>query len=302
MKYFFGLSALLLSFGLAAQKRPFEGRVEYRFHGAAKRDTALLTVYFAPSKILLRPQTRRAEAEEVLVDLDSGYVYEIRHQESNYRQRTLSRREDLPSADPDRRTYAGHRTAGKSLASGASREYLEMMADVRSLVVYPADRLYYPGTEPYGPNVELIFVQEGRIVLGAEMSFKKRPFNAEEASQSFVLEALAVVPGPVDPALLRLPAGYTQRNSSYEEQVLVDSSVAGDRWGDSLSVQVDTAAYSEELISMSDTTAIVGEVWDSAGVKEDRPAQRKPVKKAPARDVPAGLRKKPTKPAARKPD
>lgn len=231
MKLLFCLLAGMLSLGLAAQK-PFEGTIRYRLSfSPLLPDSMSISIFFGPGKVLLRVnqgEEGMVMESDVLIDLDSGYVYMMNAGSKTYRTKKLRAFGDKPQVPPGNKTILGYAATGVTLGEGGSMRYTGAMSMAERAVVYTANDLVFPVPEKYRLNPELLFVHNGHIVLGGELVMGKGNDEGEGPGEMPALsfEAFEIIRQPVDPALLRIPAGYEKWSS--EEMELQWDSTAGD--------------------------------------------------------------------------
>jgi hypothetical protein len=230
MKLLFCLLSAMLSLGLAAQK-PFEGTIRYRLSfPSLLPDSTSISIFFGPGKVLLRVNQgeRMATESDLLIDLDSGYLHMLNAGSKTYRTQKLRSFGDKPQVPPGNKTILGYAATGVTLGgAGGSMRYSRAMSMAERAVVYTANDLVFPVPEKYRLNPELLFVHNGHIVLGGELVMGRGNNHEDEGSGEMPplsFEAFEIIRQPVDPALLRIPAGYEKWSS--EEMELWDSAVA----------------------------------------------------------------------------
>lgn len=294
MKLLFCLLAGMVSLSLAAQK-PFEGTIRYRLTMTpGLEDSVNISIFFGPRKALLRVEQGEKGMvldSDLLIDLDSGYVYRLNAGSKTYRSKKLRSFEDKPQVSPGNKSILGYAATGVNLGgSGSSVSYMRLMAMADTAVAYVANDLLFPVPEKYEQNAELMFVHKGHIVLGGELIMSLGNDYEDENEESgkmprFSFEAKEIIARPVDPALLRIPAGY-EKWSRERMEMHWDSARL-----DSTSIITDT------VIVMEDTSTLIEIPPPPPPAK--KPAQKKtPSKKPATKTNTSGTKKQ----AARKPE
>jgi hypothetical protein len=289
MKFLFCLLAGMLSLSLAAQK-PFEGTIRYKLTMTpGLEDSMTVSIFFGPRKALLRVEQGEGMVldSDVLIDLDSGYVYKLNAGSKTYRTKKLRSFENKPRLVPGNRTILGYAATGVNLGgTGNSVSYMRLVAMADTAVVYAANDLLFPVPEKYEQNTELMFLHKGHILLGGELIMNLGNEYEDENDEAdkmprFFFEAKEIIARPVDPALLRIPAGYT-------------------KWSRE-SFATDTAYTLDSTAIMVDTVSMEYEVPPPPPPKPQvkKPAAKKtPAKKPAAKTGASGTKKQ----AARKPE
>lgn len=295
MKFLFCLLAGMLSLGLAAQK-PFEGTIRYVvFFSAIPSDSVDVSISFGPGKALLRVHERNGRLEsDMLIDADSGYVHTLYAAEKTYRTKKLRAFEDKQQIPPGNKTILGYTAKGVNLArASSSMKYMGLgLAD--KAVVYAADDLLFPVPEKYEANMELMFVHKGRILLGGELTIGmdygyEEEYDESTVSPMFFFEAREIIRQPVDPALLRIPAGY-EKWSKERMQMHWDSTAVP-----------DSAYILDSTVVVMEDTSFLEEIPPPPPPKPQakKPAAKKtPAKKPAVKTGTSGTKKQ----AARKPE
>lgn len=226
--YFFMKYGFLFLFGfltvhLQAQTS-FTGKIVYNLHTPKEKTDASLIVYFGQNRLRLEfaENGQNASKDYVIVALDEGTVTTLDSLQKSYRIKNL-RKETPERMQP--KTIAGHRTSPVKYASG----WNGLLGGFFGQTIFQvADDLYYPIPEAYKNNPEVMMVQNGRVVLGAEIKPVNRLYDkAYTAADSvdaekdvITAEATEVVSQQMDPALFQIPAGFTaHRYDDYKDSV-----------------------------------------------------------------------------------
>jgi hypothetical protein len=289
MKLLFCLLAGMLSLSLAAQK-PFEGTIRYKVIVSPRPDTVDLSIFFGKNRTRLQVNNKENEHSVILLtDLDSGLLHSLEPSQKTYMTRKLRTRQERPEAPPPgNRTIAGHAATGVNLSADWP-EYLPLMSIAERAVIYTGNDLLFPVPEKYAQNLELVFVHKGHIVLAGEVSINesyRAPVRNEEVDSALKprlsFEAQEIIPGPVNPALLGIPADYTLMDMFSTDSV--------DMMMDTSGIMIDTAITIDEEIPPPPPPK-------KPQVK--KPAQKKtPAKKPATKTSVSGTKKQ----AARKPE
>lgn len=289
MKLLFCLLAGALSLGLSAQK-PFEGTIRYKIFLSPKPDTVDLSITFGRNKTRLQIDNKKNEYSLVqLTDLDSGVAHTLEIGSKTYHTRQLAIRQPrfrLPA--PGNRTIAGRAATGVDLGKSWP-EYLPLMTLAEAAVVYTANDLFFPVPEKYAHNLELIFVHNGRIVLGGEVviieSYKDSGPRMEEDSllkPRILFEAQEIKAGPVDPALLGIPADFTAMDNFMADTVNM----------------LDTAALITDTMMVEEELDMTEEIPPPPPPRKKETVKEQPIKKPASKGKVPGNKKQ----AARKPE
>lgn len=290
MKLLFCLLAGTLSLGLSAQK-PFEGTIRYKIFLSPKPDTVDLSITFGRNKTRLQIDNKKNEYSLVqLTYLDSGVAHTLEIGSKTYRTKQLAIHQPrfrLPP--PGNRIIAGRAATGVDIGKSWP-EYLPLMTLAEAAVVYTANDLFFPIPEKYAHNLELIFIHNGRIVLGGEVviieSYRGSGPRVEEDSSlkpRILFEAQEIKAGPVDPALLSIPADFTVMDDFKTDTVnMLDTSAI---------IITDTVIVQEEL-DMKE------EIAPPPPPKKKENKKDQPTKKPASKGNAAGTKKQ----AARKPE
>lgn len=251
----------------AASQTPFEGKIIYTATGSEKPDSGYLTIYFGKPGIRLElVEARRPDKvlEPIIINLDSGKVFELKHESKTYKQTILKKRE--PKPDLTAKKIAGFDTRPKVFDFSP---FGPLMSFLQEHVLHVSDELNYPVPEIYDGNFELIMVQKGKIVLGAEFYTVEEiawPVNdtmAAKRKNIFSVFAKEVIRQPVDPALFAIPPDYSQTEPH-------------DYRMDSISVMLDTT-----VPYLADTTYMADDLYTpkqkTLQKKKKTPPKKKPV-------------------------
>lgn len=212
MKYIFVFLFGFLTTRLHAQTS-FAGKIVYTLHTPKEKNDASLIVYFGKNRLRLgfAENGQNVSKEYIIVALDEGTVTAVDSLQKNFRIKNL--RKETPQTTGTK-TIAGHKTSPVKHEPAMNGLWGGFFGQT---VFQTADDLYYPVPERYKNNPEVIMVQNGRVVLGAEIKPVSTLFGKEYTAADSVdaekdvitAEAVEVVNQQMDPALFQLPAGFT---------------------------------------------------------------------------------------------
>ena len=197
-----------------------------------------MQIDFAPQGIKIHVKEPRIdtnnEPEYILISLDSAKVYTIKPRNKSYRSHRLT--EKMPATEvPAVKDFAGHRAIGELYNEAGVNNIFGSLLSSKT-IFYLAENLMYSIPEKYLSNFELMMVQNGKIVLGAEIHMAPKMFffgsaSADDSDSSFnkvivYIEAKEVIERKFDAADFSVPAGF-QKNRPYvyapEELSIKDS-------------------------------------------------------------------------------
>jgi hypothetical protein len=228
------ISTLFVSSIVTAQKN-FEGSVTYRLHSnSGEKQDAELKVLFGNKKLkLFFKEKDEYEKETLVVLLDSAAVYNVNVVEKTFKRSTLTL--SSPEQKPQKKLINGYTTTPYQPESTGVGSLLGGMLGSSSVIFYVADSLHYYIPGAFIGNKELLMIQKGKIVLGAEIQIAN-PYNDPADSNSKITniitaEAIDIRPMAIDENEFFIPADFVDRKD-LPDPVYVDS--AG--------VAVDTSA------------------------------------------------------------
>lgn len=237
--FIFLLSACLLKgFG----QTPFEGKIVYNLHTPQEKEDAELTVFFGKKAVRLEFRTphemARQDLEYAVVLLDPGIILSVMPDSKTYKFSALKRKNAMPLPAP--KEIAGFKAS--PVYTNINNVNSEFLYQLKNGILYTADELYFPLSEKYAGNPELMMIQNNRIVLGAEFDLSENyPANDTAETDSAVLlknrltaTATSVMQQEQDTSLFAIPAGYslysygTAADSTFTDSTIdvVDSSAA----------------------------------------------------------------------------
>ena len=217
-------AASLFFFVSAFCQKSFEGTVKYALHTPKEKDTLQMQIDFAPQGIKIHVKEPRIdtnnEPEYILISLDSAKVYTIKPRNKSYRSHRLT--EKMPATEvPAVKDFAGHRAIGELYNEAGVNNIFGSLLSSKT-IFYLAENLMYSIPEKYLSNFELMMVQNGKIVLGAEIHMAPKMFffgsvSADDSDSSFnkvivYIEAKEVIERKFDAADFSVPAGF-QKNT-----------------------------------------------------------------------------------------
>lgn len=224
MKYIITAFAGMLFFHSNAQSY-FQGKIEYNLHAERDKDDASLTIYFGVNtiRLQLREKMQDSAKEYVLINLDSGKIYTVTPGQQQYKERSLLSGIRPTSFSP--KDIAGFRTT-PVMPTGWGLSYPSFITSLLpNTVLYVADNLGYKIPEKYAGNPELMMVQKGKIVLGAEIFGMDEDYSGKRPADSLRFDkpsaritATAITPMAVNGDLLKVPSGYTLPQPPSEEE------------------------------------------------------------------------------------
>jgi hypothetical protein len=232
---FLFLSALFIS-GIVSAQKNFEGTVIYSLHSSSgDKQDAELKVLFGNKKLkLFFKEKDEYEKDALVVLLDSAIIYNINVVEKTFKRSTLTL--SSPEQKPQKKSINGYTTTPYQPENTGVGSLLGGMLGSSSVIFYVADSLYYYIPAAFIGNKELLMVQKGKIVLGAEIQIAN-PYNdpADSNAKStniITAEAIDIKPMAINENEFFIPADFVDRKDvPYTETV--DSTVA---------VVVDTVA------------------------------------------------------------
>jgi hypothetical protein len=208
MRYLILFIGCFISLNVAAQK-PFEGVIAYTLHATGEKKDAALTVYFTPNKLkIIFKENGKAANDYMLVNLDSGKVYNINKESKSYRVKSLTKKEKREGLTG--KTIAGYATIPMDLSGGGFNGLLGGLSS-GDIIFYTAENLVYPIPKQYAGNSELAFIQDNKIVLGADITLAY-PLDEGDSVQKELITVTAteVLAKPIDKAELEIPHDFAR--------------------------------------------------------------------------------------------
>jgi hypothetical protein len=228
MKQLFFIVITLFISGIASAQKNFEGTVTYRLHsGSGEKQDAELKVLFGIRKIkLLFKEKDEYEKESLLVLLDSAAVYNVNVVDKTFKRSTLTL--TAPEQKPQKKLINGFTTTPYQPENTGVGSLLGGMLGSSSVIFYVADSLHYYVPAAFVGNKELLMVQKGKIVLGAEIQIANPyidPADSNSKSTNIITaEAIDIKPMTIDENEFFIPADFVDRKDmTYTEPM--DSSV-----------------------------------------------------------------------------
>jgi hypothetical protein len=253
MKQLFLIVITLFISSIVSAQKNFEGSVTYRLHSnSGEKQDAELKVLFGNKKLkLFFKEKDEYEKDALVVLLDSAAVYNVNAVEKTFKKTTLTL--TAPEQKPQKKLINGYTTTPYQPENTGVGNLLGGMLGSSSVIFYVADSLHYYIPVAFIGNKELLMIQKGKVVLGAEIQIAN-PYNdpADSASKStniITAEAFDIKPMAINESEFFIPADFVDRKDMvYTEPV------------DSTATVVDTVAAA--------------------------PPAKKPVKKKPAKPAP----------------
>jgi hypothetical protein len=235
MKQLFLILITLFISGIVSAQKNFEGTITYRLHSnSGDKQDAELKVLFGIKKLkLLFKEKDEFEKDALIVLLDSTAVYNINVVEKTFKKTTLTLL--APEKKPEKRLINGYATTPFQPESTGLGSLMGGMLGASSVVFYVADSLNYYIPGAFIGNKELLMIQKGKIVLGAEMQFVN-PYSDTEDSASknpniITAEAIDIKPMAINENEFFIPADFVDRKDMIYPEPM-----------DSTVVMVDTVA------------------------------------------------------------
>jgi hypothetical protein len=211
---FFILITLFISTIVSAQKN-FEGTVTYRLHSTqGEKPDAELKVLFGKMKLKVMFKEREEYDKDVLViRLDSAAVYNINYEEKTFKKNNLTL--TAPAQKTEKKLINGYSTTPVLPENTGFSGLLGGMLGSSSVVIYLADSLYYYIPAAFAGNKELLMVQQGRIVLGADIQlvnpFSEMGDSSAKKPNLVTVEAIDIKPMVADENEFMIPADFTDK-------------------------------------------------------------------------------------------
>jgi hypothetical protein len=253
MKQLFLIVITLFISAIVYAQKNFEGTVTYRLHSnSGDKQDAELKVLFGNKKLKLFFKEKEIyENDALVVLLDSALIYNVNVVEKTYKRSSLTL--SSPEQKPQKKLINGYTTTPYQPENTGVSSLLGGMLGSSSVIFYVADSLYYYIPGAFIGNKELLMIQKGKIVLGAEIQILN-PYSdpADSASKStniITAEAMDIKPMAIDENEFFIPADFVDRKDmTYTEPV-------------------------DSTVTVADTVAVA-------------PPAKKPVKKKPAKPAP----------------
>ena len=206
MRSVFFLISCLLSTILFGQK-PFEGTINYNLHATGEKEDAQMSVSFSPSIIKIVFKEKGKEPKDyMLVNLDSGKVFTLSIEGKTYQEKNLVKREKKAALIGE--TIAGYQTTAIDLDGLGFNGLLRGLSS-GNIVFYKAENLVFPVPAYYNGNTELVFIQDNKIVLGADFSMSS-PMDEDTVKDLITVRATDVISKPIDKNEFLIPNGFTK--------------------------------------------------------------------------------------------
>jgi hypothetical protein len=241
MRVLFLAAVFILAGSSCFSQKQFEGTIVYKLHAPDKKDNdAYLTVLFGKDGIKMKfAEKDKSDKEELLIRVDSGKIFTLNTGEKTFTAKKLVQKKKVDLNLSDKK-IAGYNTHAVDMSANAIMGMMGSMSMGGSAVFYISDSLLYPVPEKYTNNMELTLVQNGRIILGAELKFGRyRPFGEEDdepennqeemnEKQSITVEAASVKWEAFDGNEFTIPVDFVKRTNNYNDMPLSDSTIMFD--------------------------------------------------------------------------
>lgn len=201
------ITLLLLAVVCKVQaQQPFEGTIVYRMESNTKpSDTFSLTVKFGKKAIWIKyPKKGPGGADEVLVDLEAGKVFELEMGEKGYVSKNLFKKENLEQSVAVNQ-IAGHKVKTIDLSNKGISGLIAGMSRSQVLI-YSSEDLYYPIPPAYNSNIALSMVYDNKILLG--LTIIDRPPYEGAVNDTLHLKAESVIQEVFAADAFKIPAGF----------------------------------------------------------------------------------------------
>lgn len=287
MKILLLFLTITASLSAVAQKN-FQGTIVYRIlsNEMADNSETELTVVFGVNKIRVSYKDHigtakeKTDSEEILINLDSGKVFIINTDQKIFHARRIPPTPALVTAP---KIIAGHSTT-PVITSTSGSSLVNFLKNSR-IVLYKSNDLFFSVPERFSFAPELLMISEGRIVLGATISYSDRIFEKQfdddevDSTTNFnkltTIEAIEIKPGIIPTSAISIPDHFTK--------IRINDSFASDSTMITDSVAAGTE-YSDEALSVADSMAIADTTFFAPKVPEPK----------------AGIPSKPAKPKSNK--
>lgn len=218
MKSLLAILLFVFAAAVANAQKNFQGEITYRLHASTgDKEDAGLKILFGANKLKLRFREKEEyEKEELIVLLDSAATFTVNREAKTYNKKMLL--VNTPSTKQfSKRSFAGYLSTPLVPENNGLGNILGGLIGKSDVVFYLADSLYYTIPAAFAGNQELIAIQKNKIVLGAEINFTDRFFEAEDSttqkSSLITVEAIEIKPMVIDEAEFAIPADYVDRKS-----------------------------------------------------------------------------------------
>ncbi|MGZ5190648.1 MAG: hypothetical protein ACXWCZ_06475 [Flavisolibacter sp.] len=267
MKYIFSFTFILLIQNAIAQQ-PFQGTIVYSLKASSEKKEAELTAMFGVNKIKIKMKEKdEYDKKYVIIDLDSGKVFNIDTEEKDYKVTKLSTE---ITESPSPKVIAGYNTFPvQSNSSGPFGLIRQLMGG--SITLYTSNDLIFPIDPKYSSNSDLIIVNNNKIVLGATIHVKS-PFMTEDEDSDtakkmvITAEAIRIDKTPIPKEEFLIPQDYVKRKK-------FDFNLS-----DSISMNVDTTLMLDTTV-MSESDVII----DSVAAPTIKPTTKPKTKPTPSK-------------------
>jgi hypothetical protein len=215
MRYFFVLGFLFF-IQQAFTQQPFQGTIVYNLKATGEKKEAELTAMFGVNKIKLKFKDKEVyDKEYVIIDFDSGKLFNLNTEQKNYKTTVISTVEN-EMAKP--KLIAGYNTTPvQSTASGPFGMLGQLIGGASTF--YVANDLIFPLDPKYSANSNLIIINNNKIVLGATIKVRSPfsdGFDEMDTSNKVVItaEAIKIDKTPVPIQEFIIPADYVAKKKS----------------------------------------------------------------------------------------
>lgn len=233
MKYIVSLCFFFYATASFAQKQ-FEGIITYKLHFDNESSEPELKVYFGKNALrLIMKEKDRAEEQELLVNLDSGYLYTVNVSTKQYRVKKLTSNEPIAEG-PAEKSIAGYKARATAISSYPIQQIIGLLGGANAQI-YTSDELQYTIPARYAGNPELAMIADNKIILSITGRSKK---YSEVNNPAFSGEAVTVSSQVLPAANFILPEDYVLEKEEVYDAPISDSAALADPMATDTSISI----------------------------------------------------------------
>lgn len=219
-------------------QKQFQGKVLYDIVTNNGRDSAQLELIFGNQAIKIMVSPKKGDhiiSKWVIVKLDSGYIYDFDTESKTYSIKHLS---ELPEKiEMSRKTIAGYSATPITNIASPIQQALRLPFGQGRSTQFLADSIIYTIPEKYSSDDQLLFVNNGHLVLGTTISIDKKSnyeyHSGDEVlspkknnkSIAFQMEATKVIHQEIPDSEFQIPLEYLDNSSYLGQQIIRDTTV-----------------------------------------------------------------------------
>jgi hypothetical protein len=226
MKQLFIIVITLCITSIASAQKNFEGSVTYHLHSnnGEKKDAELKVLFGTRKLKVMFKEHDEFEKEVLIINLDSATVYNVNFEARTFKKSTLVL--TTPAQKPEKKLINGYSATPFLPENTGLTGLLGGMLNTSSIIFYLADSLYYYIPGAFAGNKELIMVQQGKIVLGADIQIVS-PFGefTDTSSKKISIvtaEAFDIKPMAINENEFLIPVDFVDRKDIIDP-VMVDT-------------------------------------------------------------------------------